>query len=203
VSDVNVNFGSLSTKGLDVKMNYRVGIPSAGSLAFQLEGTRLISLDTQPLTNGPEYDCTNFFGSICGAPSPSWRHVFNTTWSTPWSGLDVTMRWRYIGKADSELTSSDPQLKGKALPQTSHIPAYNYLDLTARLNVYKQISVQVGVNNVTDKDPPIIDSGGGGYASNCPTISSGPTASSCNGNTFPGTYDALGRFFFARLTAQF
>lgn len=27
--------------------------------------------------------------------------------------------------------------------------------------------------------------------------------SSCNGNTFPGTYDALGRFFFARVTAQF
>ena len=203
VSDVNVNFGSLSTKGLDIKMNYHVAVPSAGSLAFQLEGTKLISLDTQPLNNGPEYDCTNFFGSICGAPSPSWRHVFNTTWSTPWSGLDVTMRWRYIGKADSELTSSDKQLAGKALPQTSHIPAYNYIDLTARLNLYKQISLQVGVNNVTDKDPPIIDSGGGGYASNCPTLSSGPTASSCNGNTFPGTYDALGRFFFARLTAQF
>jgi len=63
--------------------------------------------------------------------------------------------------------------------------------------------VQVGVNNVTDKDPPIIDSGGGGFGSNCPTLSSGPTASSCNGNTFPGTYDALGRFFFARVTAQF
>jgi len=27
--------------------------------------------------------------------------------------------------------------------------------------------------------------------------------SSCNGNTFPGTYDALGRFFFVRVTAQF
>jgi iron complex outermembrane receptor protein len=203
VSDVNVNFGSLSTKGLDVKMNYHVGIPLAGSLAFGLEGTRLINLDTQPLTNGPKYDCTNFFGSICGAPSPSWRHVFNTTWSTPWSGLDVTMRWRYIGKSDSELTSSDKQLRGKALPQTSHIPAYNYLDLTARVNLYKQISLQLGVNNVTDKDPPIIDSGGGGYASNCPTLSSGPTASSCNGNTFPGTYDTLGRFFFAHVTAQF
>src|SRR5882757_7720267 len=203
VSDVNVNFGSLSTKGLDVKMNYHVALPAAGSLAFGIEGTRLITLDTQPLNNGPQYDCTNFFGSICGAPSPSWRHVFNTTWSTPWDGLDITVRWRYIGKADSQLTSSDPQLSGKALPQTSHIPAYNYLDMTARFNLYKTLSLQLGVNNITDKDPPIIESGGGGFASNCPTLSSGPTASSCNGNTFPGTYDALGRFFFAHATVQF
>jgi iron complex outermembrane recepter protein len=54
---------------------------------------------------------------------------------------------------------------------------------------------------VLDKDPPIIASGGGGFASDCPTITT--LGSSCNGNTFPGTYDALGRFFFARVTAQF
>jgi iron complex outermembrane receptor protein len=203
VQDPNINFGSLSTKGIDVKMNYRTPIPAAGSMSFSLEGTRLIDLQTQPLTGGPSYNCSALFGAICGAPSPSWRHVFNTTWSTPWDGLDVTLRWRYLGKADSELTSTDPQLTGKALPQTSHIPAYNYIDLTARFNLYKSISLQLGVNNVTDKDPPLIDSGGGGFGSNCPAISSGPTASSCNGNTFPGTYDALGRFFFAHLTAQF
>jgi len=203
VRDPNINFGSLSTKGLDVKMNYRLPIPVAGSMAFSLEGTRLIDLQTQPLTGGPSYDCSNLFGSVCGAPSPTWRHVFNTTWSTPWDGLDVTLRWRYLGKADSELTSANPQLSGKALPQTSHIPAYNYLDLTARFNLYKSISLQLGVNNVTDKDPPLIDSGGGGFRSNCPAIASGPSGSSCNGNTFPGTYDALGRFFFAHLTAQF
>lgn len=203
VVDPNVNFGSLSTKGLDVKLNYHVPIPVAGSMSFSLEGTRLIDLQTQPLTGGPSYDCSNLFGAICGAPSPTWRHVFNTTWSTPWDGLDVTLRWRYLGKADSELTSSNSQLSGNALPQTSHIPAYNYLDLTARFNLYKSISLQLGVNNVTDKDPPIIDSGGGGFGSNCPSISSGPSGSSCNGNTWPGTYDSLGRFFFAHLTAQF
>ena len=203
VQDPNVNFGSLSTKGIDVKMNYHVPVPAAGSMSFSLEGTRLIDLQTQPLTGGPSYNCSALFGAVCGGPSPSWRHVFNTTWSTPWDGLDVTLRWRYVGKADSELTSANPQLSGNALPQTSHIPAYNYLDVTARFSLYKSISLQLGVNNVTDKDPPLIDSGGGGFRSDCPAIASGPTGSSCNGNTFPGTYDALGRFFFAHLTAQF
>jgi outer membrane receptor protein involved in Fe transport len=87
------------------------------------------------------------------------------------------------------------------LPLTQRISAYNYLDLTAQFALYKNVSLQLGVNNITDKDPPIIDSGGGGFGSNCPTITS--NGSSCNGNTWPGTYDALGRFLFAHVTAKF
>jgi iron complex outermembrane recepter protein len=201
VNDVNVNNGSLSTKGVDVKANYRWDLTGYGSLAFGLEGTKLISLDTQPVNNGPSYDCTGLFGVTCGAPNPSWRHVFNTTWSTPWDGLDVTLRWRYLSSSDSQYTSSDPQLTGKALPLTSHIPAYNYIDLTTQFALYKTIRLQLGVNNITDKDPPIVATNGGGFGSDCPTITG--NGSSCNGNTFPGTYDALGRFFFAHITAQF
>jgi iron complex outermembrane recepter protein len=200
VTDTNVNFGSLSTKGIDVKGNFKQTLP-VGSLTFGLEGTKLINLDTQPLTGGPAYDCTGFYGVVCGASNPSWRHVFNTTWSTPWDGLDVTLRWRYIGTSDSELDSTNPQLSGKALPLTSHIAAYNYLDLSVQFNLYKTVRMQLGVNNLTDKDPPIINSAGGGYGSNCPTITN--NLSSCNGNTWPGTYDALGRFLFAHVTAQF
>ena len=201
IDDTNVNFGSLSTKGIDFKSTYRIGLTSLGSVNLDLEGTKLIALSTQPLTNGPTYNCVGFFGTTCGASNPSWRHTFTTTWSTPWDALDVTFRWRFIGSVDSQLTSSDPQLTGKSLPLTSHIGTYNYLDLTARFAVYKGVSLQLGVNNIADKDPPILNSSGGGYASNCPTIT--PNGSSCNGNTWPGTYDAMGRFLFARVTAQF
>jgi outer membrane receptor protein involved in Fe transport len=207
VSDTNVNFGKLSTRGLDVKAAYRTPIPaigsisSLGSLAFQLEGTRLISLNTEPLTDGPSYNCTGLFGVTCGAPNPAWRHVFTTTWSTPWDALDITLRWRYLGSASSQLGSNDPQLSGVPLPLTEHIPAYNYLDLTARFAIYKGVSLQLGVNNIADKDPPVVSAGGGGFGSDCPTIT--PNGSSCNGNTFPGTYDSLGRFLFAHVTAQF
>ena len=68
--------------------------------------------------------------------------------------------------------------------------------------LYKGVRLQLGVNNIADKDPPIINSSGGGFVSNCPTITTNQQ-SSCNGNTFPGTYDALGRFLFAHITAQF
>jgi outer membrane receptor protein involved in Fe transport len=201
VNDLNVNFGSLSTKGLDVKADYRQPLPAFGSLTFSLEGTKLIALNTQPLTGGDTYNCEGYFGTVCGASNPGWRHVFTTTWSTPWSGLDVTARWRYLGQAKSEQYSNDASLAGTPFPGTANIPAYNYIDLSAMITVYKGVRLQVGVNNIADKDPPIITSGGGGFGSDCPTIT--PNGSSCNGNTFPGTYDALGRFIFAHVSAQF
>jgi len=201
VSDLNVNFGSLSTKGIDAKADYRLPLTGLGSLAFSLEGTKLIALNTQPLTNGPSYNCEGYFGVTCGASNPGWRHVLNTTWATPWDGLDLVVRWRYIGAAKSELFDSNASLAGNPFPPTAHIPAYNYIDMSAMLNLYKGVRLQVGVNNIADKDPPIVVSGGGGFNSDCPAIT--PNASSCNGNTFPGTYDALGRFIFAHISAQF
>ena len=201
ITDTNVNFGSLTTRGVDAKINYRQPLADFGSLIFNLEGTRLINLGTQPLTGGPAYDCAGYFGTTCGAPNAKWRHVFNTTWATPWSGFDLTARWRFLSGTDSEQISPNTQLAGNPLPLTQHIKPYNYFDLSADVSLYKMFKLQVGVNNVLDKDPPIITSGGGGFASDCPTIT--PNGSSCNGNTFPGTFDSLGRFFFARVTAQF
>jgi hypothetical protein len=32
---------------------------------------------------------------------------------------------------------------------------------------------------------------------------SSPGGANCNGNTFPGVYDAMGRYLFATVTAQF
>jgi len=52
------------------------------------------------------------------------------------------------------------------------------------------MTFRVGVNNVFDKDPPVI----GG--SNLPGVAG-------NGNTFPQVYDSLGRFIFGQLTVQF
>lgn len=197
VSDTNVNFGSLTTRGVDLNLNYHLPLDNFGSLLFTLAGTHLINLGTQPLTGGPAFDCAGYFGTSCGAPNPKWRHIFNTTWATPWSGFDLTARWRFLSGVNSEQISPDPQLAGNAQPLTSHIQPYSYLDFSADISLYKMFKLQVGVNNALDKDPPIITSGSNGFGSDC------AVAANCNGNTYPGVYDALGRFFFARVTAQF
>ncbi|HET7756616.1 MAG TPA: TonB-dependent receptor, partial [Steroidobacteraceae bacterium] len=101
VTDVNQNQGELATAGVDIKASYRVPLPRLGSLLFGLEGTRLNNLITTPVAGGASYDCQGFFGSVCGAADPKWRHVLNATWSTPWDGLDLTVRWRYFGSDTS------------------------------------------------------------------------------------------------------
>ena len=194
ITDTAVNLGELRTTGIDVKGSYRLPINRFGSLLFSLEGTYTQKLETTPVPGFGSYDCVGFFGAICGAANPKWRHVFNTTWSTPWAGLDLNVRWRYIGSNKSEQTSTNTFLSGTSYVVT-HIPAYNYVDLTGSFNVYKNVRLELGVNNIADKTPPII----GG--ADCSTSS--PSGANCNGNTFPGVYDALGRYLFMSVTATF
>jgi len=190
----------LSTKGIDAKASYRLGMSTLGSLLFSLQGTYLKELVTQPVTGGATYDCAGFFGATCGGGNPHWRHVFTTTWSTPWDALDLTLRWRYFGPNSSEQNNPSPLLSnpGGAFAPLAHISEYNYIDLTGTFNLYKNIRLELGVNNIADKAPPIVVGG------DCTTASGGGNAgANCNGNTFPGVYDAMGRYLFMSLTAQF
>ena len=197
VEDTTINVGSTRTKGVDVKANYRIPMQKLGSLAFALEGTRVIELLTQPLTGGPNYDCAGYEGQTCGAGQPKWRHVLNTTWSTPWSGMDVTLRWRYIGAVASDTTSPNPILNKQLTPPPgAQIAAYNYIDLETSFAITKIVRLQLGVNNIADKSPPLIT------GADCAAVSGTPGVA-CNGNTWPGTYDSLGRYLFAHVTAQF
>ena len=80
--------------------------------------------------------------------------------------------WRYLDEAE------DRSLAGADLDSVS------YIDLAGIWNVTEKIEVRAGVNNVFDQEPPIVGQAAG------PSIFG-------NGNTFPGLYDALGRYWFA------
>jgi outer membrane receptor protein involved in Fe transport len=119
--------------------------------------------------------------------------VFTTDWGTPWWGLDLLARWRYIGSSTVDRSSSNSQLATPYYASTAHIPAYSYLDLAASIPIGANVTARLGVNNLADKNPPLILNGN---LSDCPT-------NNCNDNTWAGTYDALGRFIFFQLSAQF
>jgi iron complex outermembrane recepter protein len=195
VTDTSVNEGELKTSGVDVKASYRQPMATLGSLLVSLEGTKLKDLVTTPVPGGSSYDCTGLFGATCGGGNPKWRSVVNFTWSTPWDGLDLNLRWRYFGPDESEQTSNNPFLAGSPFMPLAHIPAYSWFDLAATFNVYKNVRLELGANNILDKVPPLVVGG------DCSTSS--PAGANCNGNTFPGVYDAMGRYLFAHITAQF
>ena len=125
---------------------------------------------------------------------------FSRDWYT------VNLRWRYF----SELEYKDPQTGaaivgdrltcavGTPVPNTASgapgapcigdgkISAYNYLDLSASAFIGEYAEFTVGVNNIADKEPPMV---GGALAP-------------LNGNS-PGGYDQAGRYFFTSVTFKF
>ena len=203
VQDTTLNTGSLKTSGVDLNVNYRtdlsnLGLGDNGSLNVSLVGTWLDHLETQPLPGGATYDCKGLYGTTCGVPAPEWRHKMRVTWNTPYSygdwvkSLSLSAQWRYFGPVTLDAYSSDPQLNNPGLQYETdrRFSARNYLDLTANFTVHNNLNFRVGVQNVFDKDPPIVG------ASNCAAVI-------CNGNTFAQVYDTLGRYVFVGLTADF
>jgi len=190
-----VNIGAISTKGIDLSSSYRIDLGNIGKFGATLTGTRVLNFFTQPIATIPgAYDCAGYYGSTCGSPVPHWRHVLNTDWGAPWAGLDLNVRWRYIGPVSSDRTSSNPQLTQTYYGPTSHIPGYNYIDLSLSAPIGSTgIDVRVGVNNLLDKEPPIVANGN---YSDCPDAT-------CNDNTWVGTYDTLGRYLYAHASIKF
>jgi len=192
VSDLLVNEGELATRGIDVTGGYRLPLPPAGSLSITIAGTHVQSLQTTPVSGFGSYDCAGYFGTACGVVTPKWRHVLSANWSTPWRGIGLGVRWRYLGASESAQTSASSFLSGTTYLPLARIPAYNYFDLNGVINLSRNLTLQLGVNNLADKAPPLV------VGNDC----FGTAGGLCNGNTFPGVYDALGRYLFGNLSAQ-
>ena len=189
VDDRTTNTGSLSTSGIDVNADYRINI-GANKVRWQFVGTWTDKLVTQPLTNGFDYDCAGYYGITCGNPNPEFRFNTNVKFTTA-SKFAITARMRYYSSVKADGISPDTDLGGNAPVGNvdERIKAVSYFDLLFALPIKDTATLRIGVNNVFDKDPPLISQANlGGFG---------------NGNTFPGTYDQLGRSVFVNLTADF
>ena len=184
VVDTNINIGSVSTKGYDFNVTYTgLEMGRFGSLNFNLTGTLLDELITDSGPGIDPFDCVGFYSQNCsansvGVPTPEWRHRFRTSWVTPWD-LDLSVTWRYMDSVQG-FGFTDDRIDFE-------LPAQDYFDFAANWAITEKASVTLGVNNVTDDNPPI----------------SATVGTTGNGNTYPQTYDALGRYVFVRATVDF
>ncbi|HEV8330808.1 MAG TPA: TonB-dependent receptor [Steroidobacteraceae bacterium] len=182
VIDLNTNIGSLSTKGVDLSLSYTgVELGGMGELSFNLVGTYLDELTyISGIPGDVPTECKGkYSGALCGIPNPDWRHHFRMGWETPWN-VDLSLTWRYYAEVSNIVPATAANIDYK-------LGSRNYFDLAANWAVTEKASVLLGINNILDKDPPI-------------TSATGTTG---NGNTFPQTYDALGRWIFLRASVGF
>jgi outer membrane receptor protein involved in Fe transport len=190
VNDPLANLGFEKTDGVDVSLNYTQSVGAFGSLRFNLIGTYTASFVTEPFPGSGDYNCAGYYGPTCGNPLPKWRHTLTTAWATPWHGIGIQARWRHIGNTQVEFANPSPLLSGAFGQSIQWTGSRDYLDLVASDQIFSSVMLQVGVNNVMDKDPPIL-----------PTAALPPPF--FNGNTYPQVYDTLGRFVFANLKIDF
>ncbi len=203
----SVNLPFLRTKGIDFEANYNAdmadwGWKGVGSLSFNFLGTYLDSLETQPVPaaaiaagTDKTFDCKGLFGIVCGNPNPKWRHKLRVTWSSPWD-FDLSLNWRYLSGVKFDGNESNTNLNDGLPISTSPTPRSvrsTTSTLLANWTVSQGVELRAGVDNIFDKDPPVVDS-------NSLAISSPPFG---NGNTFPGVYDSLGRTIFVGATIKY
>jgi outer membrane receptor protein involved in Fe transport len=125
-------------------------------------------------------------GKSCLRPDPEWRITQTLSWSM--DALTISLRWQYLDSLKQDAVALGAADASEYALVT--IPSYNYFDLFASYALTEQIELRAGINNLMDKEPPIVGNEYGGTAEN-------------SGNTYPATYDAIGRSGFIGVNARF
>jgi iron complex outermembrane recepter protein len=175
------NLGSLETSGIDLAANFEMPADflawggRGGSISVDANVNRLIDYSVATLPGSPSLDYAGTLSDTTGLSFPEWRALSSVTVET--GPLSLIGSWRYTSSMDDRSTVLNPS------SAVEGVDAFSYFDLTGRYKVTDTVSVYAGVNNIEDKEPPVV----GGSAS----------------TTNPGVYDVIGRTFFIGAQAHF
>ena len=167
---INDNLAIEEVVGFDVVVNHAFDLGEMGTMQVDNVLSLIDKWNKQELAGAPVEKCAGKWGFVCGYPTPDVRNKLRLIWTTPWD-VTATLMWRFTSKVDDR---NEAEIDLKAI---------SYIDLSGIWNVTERVEVRAGINNLFDKAPPIVGNGAG------PSING-------NGNTFPGMYDALGRYWF-------
>lgn len=181
---LNANTGAFATEGVDLQIDYSARVPFSfvgsgdAKVNFFFLGTYTSKSDTTPVQERPDIQtrCAGRFGILaCAQPSPKYK------WSSRLSLIDdfmtTSLRWRHI----SGVNDDDPD----TTYFVEHIPAHNLYDVTFAFDIADKFTLSVGVNNLLDKKPKVLGN------------------NQEQANTYPNTYDVLGRDFFVSGRVKF
>lgn len=176
------NLKFLRAEGIEIGFNFGFDLDDMGMLTFSGNINKYLTQESQSSSNVPVIDCKGYVGTSCD-PISDLRWIQRTTWE--WDDLTVSMQWRHISSVDVELPEVDLRFV-----EFRSIDSYDYVDLFASYQVTEYASVTFGIDNLFEKDPPVVGNDLGDTSSN-------------SGNTFPSNYDPLGRMYRAGVKFRF
>lgn len=200
------NLGALKTDGIDATLNYKRDVGFA-DLSFALNANYTFSStfnanvlglaeNRDNIDNGYR-ECVGYMSANCGSLQPKFQLSARTTLTV--SDIDVSLLWRHISGINQEpadVTDSGAAYAGAVAAagggnyNLGKIKAYDYFDLSTRLPIGDNVTITLNVANLLNKKPPLVGSTIGSTSYN-------------SGNTYPSTYDALGRSYSASVRFKF
>lgn len=183
------NLGTILTDGIDATIAYRQNL-GFGRLNLFAQGNWTNRSRFQAAPGLINRECTGYYSVNCGSIQPAFQ--WNVRGTLTVQQVDFSVFWRHIDSVKQEpidVTSGNgPAYSGTVTAlgggtyNFGRIPAYDYIDFAARVGINEHFEFIFTVNNAFDRKPPIVGTGVGSTAYN-------------SGNTYPSTYDALGRRF--------
>ncbi len=191
------NAGRLETSGIDFTFAYAYKFDAA-TLSLALNGNWTDRSRFQAGPNAINRECVGKYSINCssqnGSIQPEWS--FNQRTTLSFDSWNVSLLWRYIDSVSQEtgagfrgtVTGIGP-LVGTQM-DASRIRAYHYFDLSAGFNITENMTLNLLVANLANEQPPQVGS----------TIG---TTGQNSGNTYPSTYDVLGRRYSMSVGLRF
>ncbi|MBT0667943.1 TonB-dependent receptor [Novosphingobium profundi] len=187
------NYYKSKSHGWDLQAQYGLDLGAkAGRLDFDFAGSLTTYAGGQDSPILAKYNCVGYYGGSCGQLIPKWTHQLRTTWTAPDDEVSISLNWRFVGPLTNVTNSGKTSLgwyEGGERSTYYHIPAYNYFDLAIGFRVAERFGLRFTVNNLFDKDPPVVPN-------------SYSYALSRN-NTLSARYDSLGRQVAISTTVDF
>ncbi len=167
--------------GVDLEAAF--GWAEAGRVDFQFNGNMYLTNESQSAATSPVIDCVGFYGLNCGNPTHEYRWNLRTTYSV--GDWQFSALWRHLGE-----TTVEPTQSAGTFPGFRRIGAYDYLDLAVSYQLFEEAGVTLAVQNVFDREPPVVGGNIAGTAAN-------------GGNTFPSAFDTVGQIWSAGINLRF
>jgi outer membrane receptor protein involved in Fe transport len=191
------NLGTLKTDGIDLGLNYRTALTAQLKLALSFQGNWTHDSKFQAAPGLINRECTAYYSVNCASIQPQFTWNSRATFTID-DNIDLSVLWRHIGAVQQEPEDAGDNGNGPAFKGTfdgrqvdfGRIPAFNYLDLATRFGITDNFDFTFTVSNLLDKKPPLVGSTIGSTSFN-------------SGNTYPSTYDSLGRRYAVSARVHF
>ena len=176
----SLNVASISATGLDLQADYGFDLPSGmavfggdASLDLRFVASWAFENETIAEPGQPGTDCLGFFGGSCSGfnvfMQPDAKYVFDARYTS--GEFSGRFQWRAIPGLDL--------FPGQSNVVTS-VGSVNYLDLNFDYTFNDRYTLFLGIDNLTDDEPPVVGFSLAGDA-----------------NVDISLYDTLGRRYFA------